>query len=331
MHRTRIALVASLLLIGIGLWFFSSSLKEDVAKSANPTLHGQTGSFESMIRTLRLPAGAKSALQTLELLRLNEQPIEYFGRLLDQNDNPVPDARILFSVTRGLPPSESFVRGTVTSDPSGRFKISGYTGGRLGLQPEKNGYLIASTNLYPIFSRMRPTLQYHPNPNDPTIIRMWKSEGHVNLLPIDQEYEIRADGTPVIVDLLGQRLSDSGDLRVSVYRGGNFGPNHLQFNWSYSLEALQGRVKEISFPELQITFAAPTNGYSQSISEKFQANSAGAWTIISKAIVMSSRNGNVYAKFLCEVGIHEDGTASIRLTRGVANTNGSRNLEDRTK
>jgi hypothetical protein len=143
------------------------------------------------------------------------------------------------------------------------------------------------------------------------------------LLPIDQKYKFKSDGNPVFIDLLTSAISkESGDLKVSFRTGGS-ATEAGGFEWDYSIQAVAGKLKVISFPELGVTYSATFEGARDSTQEEFH----GLSRLGSRAIVMSSRAGKVHAKFLFDLGMLDHGTVIITLTRGWVNPTGTPNLE----
>jgi hypothetical protein len=170
MPRRMIIVAGLLLLCGFaGAYFWRSSSKKSLIDPLAAFVFAQKSPNQ-----WRVPPAIKDAIILASLKEKANQPIRFVGRLVDQHDNPIAGGTVQFGVTHGMAPEETSSIGFVSSDANGVFEISGYRGSRLGMIPKKDGYLIATTNLWPIFSALRPSEQYKPDPAGPTIIRMWK-------------------------------------------------------------------------------------------------------------------------------------------------------------
>jgi hypothetical protein len=84
----------------------------------------------------------------------NDEPILYYGRLEDQLDNPVSRAIVRFSVAYNTGIDSRFKNGQTTTDSNGLFTVSGFTGESLSVNPQKQGYALASTNGHATYSRL---------------------------------------------------------------------------------------------------------------------------------------------------------------------------------
>ena len=58
-----------------------------------------------------------------------------------------------------------------------------------------------------------------PDPNSPTIVKMWKLQGAKPLVNIDQHYKLPYTSAPINFDLLtGKIVPDGGDIKLTVSR-----------------------------------------------------------------------------------------------------------------
>ena len=105
----------------------------------------------------------------------NDVPIDFYGRLEDQFGNPVAGAEIKGSIRVINGTRQGTDWPTTISDANGLFQFHG-RGQDIGMMPSKKGYALASTDTLFKYSHM----EEHPfvsDPNNPTIIKMWKLQG----------------------------------------------------------------------------------------------------------------------------------------------------------
>ena len=183
--------------------------------------------------------------------------IAFYGRVLDQHDNPVPNADVKCYVNglRRDPPRE------LKSDLDEYFS-KGATGISLGVQASKPGYLsypgsdtkVTSSGRFDYAVGTNPHL---PDRSSPVIFRLYKVGPVEPLVHIgEKSFRIARDGSPLTVSVNGQ-----GTQRV------------VMRCWTYDLNRPEGQHKydwkfEISIPNggLQargdaFVFEAPTQGY----------------------------------------------------------------------
>ena len=188
---------------------------------------------------------------------------------------------------------------------------------------------MAMTNTLFVYSSLWSESQrYVPDPNNPTVIKMWKLQGAEPLANINQDYELHYTSAPINFDLVeGIIVSTGGDVRITVNRPAGEVSEHNPQDWGFEIEAVDGGLIETSGKEEAVTFAAPENGYQSSDTLSASSNHHGIG-IIQQAFFVQSRNGQVYSKLGLSFGINEkpDGFMNITFS-GVANTNSSRNWE----
>ncbi|MGD0261102.1 MAG: hypothetical protein ABSD29_14910 [Verrucomicrobiota bacterium] len=258
------------------------------------------------------------------LATLNDVPIVFYGKLEDQFGNPVVGAQVAGNtiIYNGMKSGAEHV--SVTSDANGFFQINAGKGESLGLWPSKEGYALATTGTEFKYSYMYPQ-HFVPDPNNPTVIKMWKLQGAEPLVGIHQRYKFHYTDAPINFDLIaGKIVPSGGDLKVTVNRpGGIISQQHPQ-NWSIQIEAIDGGFIVTSFAESRTTYSAPESSYEPSGTF---ANNNGP-DLVDQMFFLQSRNGQVFSKFhlLFSINNTPDGFMDITFS-GVANTNGSRNWE----
>jgi hypothetical protein len=256
----------------------------------------------------------------------NDVPIDFYGKLQDQFGNPVVGAEIKgnIRVINGVRQGTDWL--TTTSDVNGLFQFHG-RGQDIGMMPAKSGYALASTTTLFKYSRMEDH-PYVSDANDPTVIKMWKLQGAEPLLSINQQYKLGYTPTPVCFDLLaGKIVPEGGDIKITVGRPAGVVSGSNPQDWSLKIEVVNGGLMDSSGQEA-VTYAAPDSGYQASETFTMSTSSNTWYQAVHPGFFFTSRNGQVYGKLGVSFHINSepDGLMTVSFG-GVANTNGSRNLE----
>jgi hypothetical protein len=243
-------------------------------------------------------------------------PIEFYGRVLDQNKQPIPGVEVDMSWTDMSPKGTSAV--TATTDAEGKFSITGIQGKNLGIRSlSKDGYLEArksNPHSFEYAGFWEPT--YHvPDPANPVIFHMLKkgpSEPMIHRGPT--LLGARNDGTPTSFDLItGRRAAaGSGDIAVPITRGPK---TSNRFDWRATVVGRGGTGLIESNDEFMVM--APADGYQPQ------------WTFGQKATAkfyVKTGDGK-YARVEMRIIPEYNETAAVDLTLYLNPTPGSRNLE----
>lgn len=287
-------------------------------RSPNANIHSQS------------PVGGDSPLTDLSnaVQRWSEQvhrPIEFYGKVVDENDKPVEGAGIAFSWTY-YHPEGSFATNTL-SNGNGRFALKGVVGADLSVYVGKLGY-------YPVRSRNQDNFSYislpgdqpfSPNPNDPIVFHLRKRGPGTDLITsqngVSPKLEVLAprDGKAVHVDLMERKVSPDGQLEIAQTK-----PEYLQAKvateWSFRMAIPDGGFVEDSdeFP-----FEAPESGYAPAVEFQFTAGQTNWTTSLKKTYYIAFGQPRCYGLLTVETAI---GWGGARL-QYVANPDGSRYLE----
>jgi hypothetical protein len=315
------------------LFLRTNAISESVAFPTNWTyfktnIVNDTNNLAAAEKAYRSGKISKEEMMAVTLATLNDEPIEFYGKLQDQFTNPVANASINVSVSINNGIESGSKKGIVISDSNGFFQVSGYHGERLGLMPQKAGYALGTTSFPSSYSRLEPGY-FVPDSNNPVVIRMWKVQGPEPLISINKTFKLHYTSAPICFDLLkGTNVSEGGDLRFTVIRPqGEISERHPQI-WSVKLEAVDGGLMDSSGTE-RTTYFAPENGYNPariiSSKDRLPGSGIGGFTA---GFYLNSRNGQIYTKLGLSFGINRtpDDLMYFQFT-GVANTNRSRNWE----
>lgn len=261
------------------------------------------------------------------LAMLNDVPIAFYGRLEDQFGSAVFGAQITANVRIYNGVQSTVEHLTTVSDGNGMFQITGSKGEDIGIMPKKEGYVLATTSTYFKYSYMYAD-RFTSDPNNPTVIKMWKLQGAEPLVGINQNYKLHYTAAPINFDLLaGKIVPTGGDIKITVSRPTGEVSEHNPQDWGFEIAAVGGGLIETSGKESAITFVAPEDGYQSSDTVTASSNRHGIG-VIQQVFFAESRNGQIYSKFNLTLGINGTPDGFMYVTfNGVANTNSSRNWE----
>ena len=124
--------------------------------------------------------------ERLEKLRRTEAKMDFYGRLLDQDSKPVPNAEIRYAASgyglTGLAPR--YEPDVTNSDRKGNFEIHVYKGGLLYIENmECKGYEFEPGNNPACFEfRNNRTDRHHPDKENPVVFRLRKKHSEAVVL-----------------------------------------------------------------------------------------------------------------------------------------------------
>lgn len=249
-------------------------------------------------------------------------PIEFYGVVIDQNNNPVPEAEVHYSALDKFDAPGSAYQGR--SDASGVFSIKGVRGAVLNVGVRKKGY-------YPIGEKSTGMFAYGigadevrrkpPTQNAPAIFVLHKIGQTESLVHFDQYYKISRTGEPVEVNLETGKLTDRGDLRVQAWTDDLHSGKKVRYDWKCLLSVPGGGLLE---RVNEFAFEAPVGGYNESVEIAMQHNTArwspqGQWSYFVK--LADGRYARVEFKMIA------GGEHYFRLESYYNPIPGSRNLE----
>lgn len=256
-------------------------------------------------------------------LAMWQAPINFYGKVVDENTNPITGANITFEWTE-TPTEEGNKTSTTKSDANGLFSLQDKRGPSLEVLISKEGYYASHGGHWGYSYAFGPN-KISPDPSSPIIFHLHKKGQEAQLITSD--YGIRndfpvlvpRDGTPVNVDLLQRKTTSSGDLQISQLK-----PERAQMrqatNWSFHMRLSDGGFIEENddFP-----FTAPETGYQSTIDLDFTKGDADWATQFTKDYYIVFGQPQKYGLLHIEGNIAQQ---TIFLKYAI-NPTGSRNLE----
>jgi hypothetical protein len=263
-------------------------------------------------------------------------PISFYGKIIDQNNDPVSGMKISWSITRKNESFKEYFGGgkqniktthELFSDHNGEFAIPdkyGYSIRVYGF--EKNGYKSKggmggnSTFGYQQYSK-----------ENPKTFKVWKELEKTTepLIKNKNGYNIICDSRKYYINLITGKKTDNpaeADIAISydVEKG------LIPFTWSADVEFLNGGViKTNDF----YTYLAPEEGYDQNkleyqyTKDQVKDGSSTGWRSgVREKFYTRLRNGKLYGIVIIDISVGRTGTGDIFIDR-ILNPSGSRNLQ----
>jgi len=328
--RARLLVFLALVALGIGLWFLGAG--EDhlpapatVKRSAEPRPNATKTSTSTN-------ADETSHLQRLEELRENfhrewSHPIEFYGKVVDENGDPVEGAKVEFGWTDTSEDGHS--EATTLSDADGLFSLKRATGKRLGVEIKKDGYYTSwQKNQFSFeYSNTNESIYHEPDASNPVVFHLKKKGEAEALIRLQKHFKVPKDGTAVEVDILhGKPVAEGfGHVKVQCWtdpqQKNAQGLYERGYNWRCILTIPDGGVVE---RDGEFDFLAPEHGYGEFL-EVNMPKGMERWTSdVERKVFIRAANGAVFARGIFRM--IAAGGHSFYLELDI-NPSGSRNLE----
>jgi hypothetical protein len=255
------------------------------------------------------------------------KPIEFYGRIIDQNSTPISAVEIKIKVRHWdvVAPTAwgadaKIIPIETETDLSGRFEIHQVTGDVFDIKSiKKTGYVL-SPKTPNSFGPSTGNLQ------NPVTIKMWKlgEPGKVIVKKIFADFV--PDGQPCTIDLVSDKKSNgentSGDLVVKLSRPANVQP-HDRYLWTIVLSAVNGGLAET---QDEFLYSAPEAGYLPTITIEMNPERSDWTSVLKKDFYISSRSGTVFGALHLTIRPNYAKASAIQI-EAILNANGSRNLQ----
>jgi hypothetical protein len=338
--RSKIRIVVIILVFLLaGLWFLLriphkttgtiQSSPELVSKPPTASNTALTGAPKSNAGT----AGTNTALAEETQKYLAEVardpliewkfPINFWGKVIDERDQPVEGAKIRF-VWNDLSKNGTAEKKTV-SDVNGAFALVAEKGKRLYVWVEKEGFYNYADSARKDFEYADPFERFHPDPTNPVIFRLKKAgklepmTAHAVALPIPN------DGTPTEFDLLSERWIEPGSIQFRC-EVGPADPQTRHHDWRLRISVPTGGLLERTN---SVDFDAPKDGYAGEIERLVLRDDLHWQRGFESSFFIKFGNPARFGRIIVEFSAQRKEylpNSSIIMKYWV-NTSGSRNLE----
>lgn len=256
------------------------------------------------------------------------QAINFYGRILDQDDQPIPDVDIAATINYFSPliPLPAFGTVRLRTDDQGAFTLRNEKGVSLTLEANKDGYRFNRLSLD--YLSGRASQLPGATPDNPYTLRGFSLAAVLShdVVTLDKLYFLPLDGSYVTIDLLSGAIKkgkQDGDLWVSAYREPG-AQRQGKFDWRLIVESSGGGLLETTD---RLRYLAPSHGY-QPVWTLAHDKTDPAWHLIEqKQFYAVSRDGAVYSQFylVARSFYNRDGMFAIGI-QSAANPTGARAL-----
>ena len=248
-------------------------------------------------------------------------PINFFGKVVDENGTGVPNVQISFGWT-DLSPTEGYSRAQTMSDADGLFSLLNRTGKHLSVSLAREGYYVSAAD-NKSFEYGDPYSRPNPQPGSPVIFHLRKKGQAEPLVAMQKNFRVARDGTPLEIDLLAGKAvpAGQGHLRIECWtrdQGKKRGEKH---DWQCRV-SIPGGGMLVNTNEF--AFLAPESGYQESFEIVMPASLDREWKKdVQRELYFKLKDGK-YGRMtfaMIAAGDH------FCMVGALTNPSGSRNLE----
>src|SRR5436190_7560971 len=266
--RKKRAFLVGLLVVGALLLRVTSSThlgrtsadSGGAAKATNSPANATdrvSNSFSSRVGLLKREKIRRDAVK-----KMQDQwrtPIEFYGKVVDESDQPVQGATVDFKC------NDLSVTGTsaykARSDENGLFSLRGIRGNLLVARVSKEGYYSSKRDT-DAFSYAGENINFVPAPSDPVVFHLRKKGTAEALVFAKQNFRVPCDGVPLEIDLKEgcTKRSGEGDLKVQCWTQDAGKRSGEKYDWLCRLTIPGGGLIESTN---EFDFLAPESGYQE--------------------------------------------------------------------
>jgi len=254
----------------------------------------------------------------IELIRLGNVPIKFFGMVVDQDETPLADARVCWRIGKpGYFSGPPDIKGTAVTNASGVFSLAGETGRTMDIEKiTKDGYRQAEST-YMGYGFSGVTHPHIPDSKHPVLFLMVKDE-------LPKVKYVKERGIPLTWNNELARIPlglENLELLVSATRVRK--PQEMvRFAWNVEISMNHAELLEIKSSEAPL---APKGGYQKMLRFGCAANDKFWEGYLDKHLVYKTSSGlfgQVNFKLYTD---RENDEKSLYFTSGL-NMDGKRNL-----
>jgi hypothetical protein len=236
-----------------------------------------------------------------------DSPINFWGKVVDQNGNAIEGAKVTFTIDSHMGEDDGKPKVTVLSDAGGLFSLTNKKGAGIVVYVAKEGYysteeqsaaavnyFLKTTNNLTSFRRGGKSEPF-PTEAQPTVfVLTQKGPEAANLGHKRLRVPVPKDGTPVNIDLTQGRVAAAGqgDLQVQSWVTDNGADVVHPFAWKCRVTVLGGGLQVRTG---KLAFQAPPGGY-QAQDEVDMSATASPWSKDMKKEYFLQLSGNRYVR-----------------------------------
>lgn len=247
------------------------------------------------------------------------KPIEFYGKVINQSNQPIADVHVHFVRTDASASGTS--ESDTLTDGQGQFALQNAKGRMLQVWLNKNGYYVPKNNP----NNFDFASGFIADPSNPVLFHLVKKGEGANLVTSHHgvsstlDFSVSThDGSPIRVDFFNQKVGRDGQMEISQSKPA-YGTWQTATSWSYRLVIPDGGFAETceEFP-----FEAPASGYQPVVEFNFQKANTNWTERIDKTFYIAFGIPRKYGR------IHIETTMTTGTILDYAiNPDGSRNLE----
>jgi hypothetical protein len=256
-----------------------------------------------------------------QVLATWQAPIEFYGKVIDENNTPLAGARITFHWVE-VPTPDGNRSSTTQSDANGLFSLQGARGPSLDVSVVKEGYYTSRNGLPAFRYGLNSDGTFSADSQNPAIFRLRKMGHGVDLITsengmrLNVSVRVPKDNTPVRVDFFRKETSAAGQLEISQEKP----PWKEASEWSFRMSIPTGGLIE---NEDEFQFEAPENNYQPTVNYHFSKSETNWTTSVTKQFYIAFGQPRRFGWLRIESNLAQE---TIFLTYAI-NPSGSRNLE----
>lgn len=259
-----------------------------------------------------------------------KQPINFYGKVVDESEQPVEGASADFKWT-DLSSNGTSEYHTV-SDASGLFSMVSQKGKRLTVTASKPGYYSAADARLASFEYANPADGlFMPDPKHPVIFHLRRKgeteplvvmRGNMNVRGVGRKFALPTNGVPAGIDLLrGRNVVTGGQVEVQCWIANESGRFNEPYNWQYKVSVPGGGICPATN---EFNFEAPIEGYQPDMEVEVRSDLDRAWPNKTEGNFFLRLADGKYA--LMKFTIYA-GRNPFCIVESFVNPSGSRNLE----
>lgn len=325
--RRNLIIACVIVFAGLLIWLYwhrnTETLMPPATNRGDVTTSTSASKKPNAAIPITTPTQAEATQQKEQQLNaLYFTPIAVYGKVVDENGNPVVGATVEIGINDS--PVRSGSDHMQTTDGEGLFSLTGVHGIAFSLRASKDGYYTTAESRGQrnvIVPSNDDVLQ--PSKGRPVVLILRKKGETMPLFFVSsRQIDVPRTGQPMTVDLATGRTGQ-GDLYISSWLGDSAQP---RFDWRYQVSVPGGGLIERKGP---FDFEAPADGYQATLEINMPISVESWCSDVTKNYFAKLPNGR-YARL--SINFYPGQRNFVVLESYVNPAVGNRNLEfDRTK